>query len=377
MPESLYIHIPFCIKKCLYCDFLSVTYNEALARAYTDALCKELVLKKDVAGELKTIYIGGGTPTILPDECFRQLFTCLQNNYSLSPSPKITVEANPGTVDESKIKMLLSLGVNRISIGVQSFNDDELKTLGRIHTSNEALKAIEAIKNSGINNFSIDLIYGIPGQTMKTWEETLSKTAAFTISPAHISSDELTPEKNTPLYGLIEKDKIKMLGEDLILEMYGSAIDYLRNKGYEHYEISNFALPRFRCLHNLNYWDRGEYIGAGAGAHSFIRSFRSKNTDDIRRYIKDLNKGIIPEAESTEIKRDDAIKEFIFLGLRKTEGISLAKAKELGLDMPAVCRELIEDGHLEVEGDYLRLTRKGLVVSNSVIVMLFEGFGLD
>ncbi|HBG92034.1 MAG: hypothetical protein A2X54_06525 [Nitrospirae bacterium GWF2_44_13] len=377
MPESLYIHIPFCIKKCLYCDFLSVTYNEALARAYTDALCKELVLKKDVAGELKTIYIGGGTPTILPDECFRQLFTCLQNNYSLSPSPKITVEANPGTVDESKIKMLLSLGVNRISIGVQSFNDDELKTLGRIHTSNEALKAIEAIKNSGINNFSIDLIYGIPGQTMKTWEETLSKTAAFTISPAHISSYELTPEKDTPLYGLIESGKIKIPDEELVLEMYGSAIDYLRNKGYEHYEISNFALPRFRCLHNLNYWDRGEYIGAGAGAHSFIRSFRSKNTDDIRRYIKDLNKGIIPEAESTEIKRDDAIKEFIFLGLRKTEGISLAKAKELGLDMPAVCRELIEDGHLEVEGDYLRLTRKGLVVSNSVIVMLFEGFGLD
>ncbi|OGW76203.1 MAG: hypothetical protein A3J81_03000, partial [Nitrospirae bacterium RIFOXYB2_FULL_43_5] len=259
MPESLYIHIPFCIKKCLYCDFLSVTYNEALARAYTDALCKELVLKKDVAGELKTIYIGGGTPTILPDECFRQLFTCLQNNYSLSPSPKITVEANPGTVDESKIKMLLSLGVNRISIGVQSFNDDELKTLGRIHTSNEALKAIEAIKNSGINNFSIDLIYGIPGQTMKTWEETLSKTAAFTISPAHISSYELTPEKDTPLYGLIESGKIKIPDEELVLEMYGSAIDYLRNKGYEHYEISNFALPRFRCLHNLNYWDRGEY----------------------------------------------------------------------------------------------------------------------
>ena len=360
MPESLYIHIPFCIKKCLYCDFLSVTYNEALARAYTDALCKELVLKKDVAGELKTIYIGGGTPTILPDECFRQLFTCLQNNYSLSPSPKITVEANPGTVDESKIKMLLSLGVNRISIGVQSFNDDELKTLGRIHTSNEALKAIEAIKNSGINNFSIDLIYGIPGQTMKTWEETLSKTAAFTISPAHISSYELTPEKDTPLYGLIESGKIKIPDEELVLEMYGSAIDYLRNKGYEHYEISNFALPRFRCLHNLNYWDRGEYIGAGAGAHSFIRSFRSKNTDDIRRYIKDLNKGIIPEAESTEIKRDDAIKEFIFLGLRKTEGISLAKAKELGLDMPAVCRELLHP--LEKVSDLIEIASHDAVL---------------
>jgi oxygen-independent coproporphyrinogen-3 oxidase len=375
MPESLYIHIPFCIRKCLYCDFLSVTYNEALAKAYTDALCKELVLKKELAGELKTIYIGGGTPTILPEACFRQLFTCLQNNYSLSPSPEITVEANPGTVDKSKIDAMLSLGVNRISIGVQSFNDDELKTLGRIHTSKEAEDAVRIIKNSGIKNFSIDLIYGIPGQTMDSWKHTLSKAVEF--SPTHISSYELTPEKNTPLYGLIEKDKIKMLGEDLILEMYGYAIDNLASKGYEHYEISNFARPQFKCLHNLNYWDRGEYIGAGAGAHSFVKGFRSKNTDDIRRYIKDLSKGIIPEAESTEIKRDDAIKEFIFLGLRKTEGISLAKAKELGLDLPGVCRELIEDWHLETNGDYLRLSRKGIVIANTIIVKLFEGFGLD
>ncbi|MDO8747330.1 MAG: hypothetical protein Q7J70_06690, partial [Thermodesulfovibrionales bacterium] len=165
--------------------------------------------------------------------------------------------------------------------------------------------------------------------------------------------------------------------EELALEMYNFAIDYLASKGYEHYEISNFALPRFRCLHNLNYWDRGEYLSVGAGAHSFIRGFRSKNTDDIRRCIKDLNKGIIPEVESTESKRDDAIKEFIFLGLRKTEGISLAKANKLRLDMPVVCRELIEDGHLEMEGDYLRLSRKGLVISNAIIVKLFEGLGLD
>ena len=375
MPESLYIHIPFCIRKCLYCDFLSVTYNESLAKAYTDALCKELILKKDIAEELKTIYIGGGTPTILPEECFSQLFKCLKDNFKFSDSHEITIEANPGTVDKSKIDAMLSLGVNRLSIGVQSFNDNKLKTLGRIHTSDEALKAIEAIKNSGINNFSIDLIYGIPGQTLDSWKRTVSK--AVELSPAHISSYELTPEKDTPLYRLIQSGEVKMPDEDLVLSMYDYAIDHLTSKGYEHYEISNFALPRFRCLHNLNYWDRGEYIGAGAGAHSFIRGFRSKNTDDIRRYIKDLNKGIIPKAESTDIKRDDAIKEFIFLNLRKTEGISLAKAEALGLDMPGVCMGLIEDGYLEIKGDYLRLSRKGLVISNSVIVRLFEVLGLD
>lgn len=375
MPESLYIHIPFCIRKCLYCDFLSVTYNELLAKAYTDALCKELILKKDFAGELKTVYVGGGTPSILPEECFRQLFKCLKENFKFSDLPEITVEANPGTIDKSKIDAMLSLGVNRLSVGVQSFNDDELKTLGRIHTSDEALKAIETIKNSGIDNFSVDLIYGIPGQTLDSWKKTVSK--AVGLSPAHISSYELTPEKDTPLYGLIQSGEIKMPDEELVLSMYDYAIDYLASKGYEHYEISNFALHGFKCLHNLNYWERGEYIGAGAGAHSFIRGFRSKNTDDIRRYIKDLNKGTIPEAESAEIKRDDAIKEFIFLNLRKTEGINLVKAEALGLNMPGVCMELIEDGYLEIKGDYLRLSRKGIVIANAIIVKLFEGLGLD
>lgn len=375
MPEFLYIHIPFCIKKCLYCDFLSVPYNESLAKAYTDVLCKELILKKDNAGKLKTVYVGGGTPSILPEECFRQLFKCLKENFKFSDSPEIAIEANPGTVDKSKIDTMLSLGVNRLSIGVQSFNDTELKTLGRIHTSDEALKAIETIKDSGINNFSIDLIYGIPGQALDSWKKTISKV--FELSPAHISSYELTPEKDTPMYGLIQSGGIKMPDEDMVLSMYDYAIKHLTSKGYEHYEISNFALHGFRCLHNLNYWDRGEYIGAGAGAHSFIRGFRSKNTDDIRRYIKDLNKGIIPEAESTEIKCEDANKEFIFLNLRKTEGISLAKAEDLGLDMPSVCMGLIEEGYLEIKGDYLRLSRKGLVISNSVIVRLFEELGLD
>lgn len=375
MPEFLYIHIPFCIKKCIYCDFLSVTYDESYAKEYVDALCRELVLKKDSAKALKTIYIGGGTPSVLPEESFKQLFRSIRNNFEFSSGIEITVEANPGTLDESKINTFLSVGINRMSIGVQSFNDYELKTLGRIHSSTDAVKAIEMIKKAGLKNFSIDLMYGIPGQAMDSWKDTLSKAVGF--SPKHISSYELTPEKETPLYGMIDSKKIKMPDEELVLDMYNFAIDYLASRGCEHYEISNFALRGFRCIHNMNYWDRGEYIGAGAGAHSFINGVRSKNTGDVKKYIETANNEIIPETESIRLARTDDIKEFIFLGLRKTEGINITKAKELGMDIPDSCKGLIDEGYLEISGDYLRLTRKGIVISNTVIVKIFDRLGLE
>lgn len=374
-PGFLYIHIPFCIKKCIYCDFLSVTYNESYAKEYVDALCKELSLKKDSAGALKTIYIGGGTPSVLPEEAFKQLFRSIRNNFEFSSGIEITVEANPGTVDESKINTLLSVGINRMSIGVQSFNDSELKTLGRIHSADNAVKSIEMIKKAGLNNFSIDLMYGIPGQAMNSWKDTLSR--AVNLSPTHISSYELTPEKGTPLYGMIDSKKIKIPDEELVLDMYNFAIDYLASKGYEHYEISNFALHGFRCIHNMNYWNRGEYIGAGAGAHSFINGVRSKNTGDIKKYIETINNEIIPEIESMRLTRTDDIKEFIFLGLRKTEGISILKAKKLGLNMSDACKELIDEGYFELREGYLRLTRKGIVISNTIIVRMFEKLKLD
>lgn len=206
MPEFLYIHIPFCIRKCLYCDFFSVPYDESLAKAYIDTLCKELILKKDYAKSLKSIYIGGGTPSLLPDECFIQLFRCFRDNFHLSSSPEITVEANPGTVNESTITTLLSLSVNRLSIGIQSFHNDELRTLGRIHTSDNALQTVELIRRAGMGNFSIDLIYGIPGQTMDSWLQSISET--IRLSPTHISTYELTLEEKTPLYELIQSDKI-------------------------------------------------------------------------------------------------------------------------------------------------------------------------
>ncbi len=397
--DFLYIHIPFCIKKCLYCDFLSVIYDESYARKYIDALCKEIYLKKGSAQTLKTIYIGGGTPSLLPNECFKQLFGCLRNNFDFSSSIEITVEANPGTINESTINTLLFLGVNRLSIGIQSFNNNELRTLGRIHSSDEAAISIELIRKADIDNFSIDLIYGIPGQTMDSWHKSILKAAG--LSPSHISAYELTPEEKTPLYKLIRYDennptsppfskvgkgeffdKIKMPDEELILEMYNHAIDYLASCGYKHYEISNFALPGFRCIHNLNYWDRGEYIGAGAGAHSFFNGMRSKNIEDISRYIEDLNCGIIPEVESTKLMFVEALKEFIFLGLRKTEGININKVPPLfsshftSNGFMSACRELVDEGYLEIEKGYLRLTRRGIVISNAIIVELFEILGL-
>jgi oxygen-independent coproporphyrinogen-3 oxidase len=224
-----------------------------------------------------------------------------------------------------------------------------------------------------MNNYSIDLMYGIPGQTLASWKESLSE--AVSLSPAHISSYELTPEKQTPLYGMIQSKELTMPDEALVIDMYSHLIDYLSSHGYEHYEISNFALPGHRCIHNLNYWDWGTFIGAGAGAHSFINSIRSKNTEDIARYIENVKASTLPLEESTEIGPGESIKEFIFLGLRKTGGISLAEAEDLGLSLVDTCSDLVEEGYLEIEKGYLRLSRKGIVVSNAIIVKLFERTG--
>jgi len=373
--DFLYIHIPFCIKKCLYCDFFSVPYNEQSAKEYIDAVCRELSLKKDLASELKTIYIGGGTPSLLPTGSFEKLFKHLNDSFTLSPSAEITVEANPQTIDNPRIDTLLSLGVNRLSVGIQSFNNDELRTLGRIHTSDDALRTIEGIRQAGFNNYSIDLMYGIPGQTIDSWQASLSQ--AVRLSPTHISSYELTPEKHTPLYRLIQSKKIKMPDENLVIDMYNHLIAFLSSQGYEHYEISNFALPGYKCIHNLNYWDQGAFIGAGAGASSFINMIRSKNTEDIASYKENLVAGILPEGESTDIGPRESLEEFIFLGLRKTEGISIAAAENLGLDIIDICKDLVDEGYLNIEGEYLRFSKKGIVLSNTIIVKLFDRLRFD
>ena len=371
MINSLYIHIPFCMKKCIYCDFFSVPYDDALVLNYMPAVAHELELRKGLAGELKTVYIGGGTPTTIPALSLIRLLGKIRETFSVSPDAEITIEVNPGTIDKEKARALSDAGVNRFSIGVQSFDDKALQLLGRIHTFGDVIKAVAAIRYADIRNISIDLIYGIPGQTMEDWSHAIAM--AKELSPEHVSAYELTPEKGTPLNELIAQGKLKKPDEESIIGMYYHAIDSLARGEYRHYEISNFAKQGFECRHNLNYWNRGEYIGVGAGAHGFIADRRVKNVSDIGRYMEALQKGDLAIEESVEISCEEAMRESIFLGLRKTEGLNVAELKEdLGIDVEPAAQELIADRLLESSGGYLRLTREGIVVSNTVITELFQ-----
>lgn len=376
MITALYIHIPFCIKKCMYCDFLSVPFDEGVAAHYIKALQQEFNIRKDVAGELKTLYLGGGTPTSLSPELLRMLFTGIGKAFAISADAEITIEANPGTIDKDKIMTLKDCGVNRFSLGVQSFNDRELSLLDRIHSASEAIKAFAVLRDCGVKNISVDLIYGIPGQTVQDWRDNLA--TALELEPEHLSAYELTPEKGTPLYSAIMENKLGKPEEDVILEMYYYTLDALKTAGYSHYEISNFAREGLECRHNMNYWNRGGYIGLGAGAHSFIGDRRTSNTCDIKKYIDTLEAGSLAIEEDMAVTCEDAIKETIFLGLRKTEGLNTERFKEdFGVDISGAATESIKNGLLVSDREMLRLTTKGILVSNAVIVRLFEESGLD
>ncbi len=319
--------------------------------------------------ELRTIYVGGGTPTLLTDACLGRIFVSLREHYRISDEAEISVEANPGTVDQPKADLLLSLGVNRLSLGIQSLDDTELRKLGRIHSAGEAVRSLQVIRGAGFKNISVDLMYGIPGQSFDSWRKTLAEIIAY--RPEHISTYALTPEEGTPL-----RDDIANVDEDVVLEMYAHAIDCLSESGFEQYEISNFARSGFRCAHNVNYWNRGRYLGAGAGAHSHVNGTRSRNIEDVDAYIARSNNSLSPEMESIEISPEVGLKEFLFLGLRKTHGINIREAEIMGLDVLTAGRDMIRSGYLALMDDTLRLTRSGTVVSNAVIVGLLENLGL-
>lgn len=344
----IYIHIPFCVRKCLYCDFYSVT-DIGLKDTYTDAVIKEIISLKGLKAD--TVYIGGGTPTTLGDNLLK-ITQAVKENFILSDNCEFTVEANPGTVNKALLKNLYSLGVNRISLGAQSFNDDELKALGRIHTSKEIFESCDMIKEAGFKNFSLDLMLAVPRQTMDSLSYTIE--CIEKINPPHVSAYSLIVEEGTPFYNM----DLDLPDENTEREMYYYVTDRLKAKDLYRYEISNFAKKGFESRHNTGYWTDCEYWGIGAGAHSYNNGVRYQNASDIVRYIKGegLKEDVIPISEK------ERRLELFMLGLRMTKGVLY------GGEFPERVNPLIEKGLLEIKDGHLRLTMRGCDMANLVFM---------
>lgn len=361
--KGLYIHIPFCIKKCKYCDFTSFSKCNEEKVAYLDALFSEM--QKYSGTFVNTVFIGGGTPTSLTAQ---QLETMLQNikkYFFLSKYCEFTVEANPKTLDKEKLKILKKYGVNRLSIGVQSFNDNELKKLGRVHTGIEAEETIRLVQKY-FKNISIDLMCAIPDQTKESFRENLEK--AFSLKPQHISCYSLILEEGTPLYNEYEKGLLTLPDEDTEREIYDIACYEMEKHGYRQYEISNFAQSGYESRHNTKYWRCDEYIGIGLSAHSYIDGVRFSNTDDFSSYIK----GEFLSGESEVLSKDDKMSEFMILGLRMTEGITkMSFRKRFNEELEKVFEEPLlkfkNMGMIEEENDRICLSKKAIAVSNQIL----------
>jgi oxygen-independent coproporphyrinogen-3 oxidase len=372
MPRALYIHIPFCISKCLYCDFYSIPIEEDTARRYASALASEI--RSCPKDELETVYIGGGTPTVMPEDSLREIFTAVTENFTLAPDAEITIEANPGTVDKPRAQFLRALGINRISIGVQSFHDEELHQLGRTHTAAQAEAAVRELREV-FDNLSLDLIYSVPGQSMDSLRRSVEH--AVSLDPAHVSAYELTPEPGTPLMDALARGVLALPEEDEAVKMAKLVRDMLAHSGYARYEVSNFARPGRECRHNITYWLRGEYFGCGASAHSFIKGRREKNVADVTRYIELGEQGKRPLEESIEVTCGEALREHVFLGLRLTRGLDVAWFRdELALDLMGAAGTLIDDGFMEFIGGRLRLTEQGMMLFNPVVAAFLEALKL-
>jgi len=373
-----YVHIPFCARKCAYCDFASEGLEEAgglsVARRYVDALAIETdmrAMSEEFHGApVETIYLGGGTPTILPPEWMAEVLVRLSNRFAFEDGAEVTIEANPGTVDEPKIAALLAAGVNRLSVGVQSFSDETLRTLGRIHTAAEAQEAIAAARRAGCANISLDLMYGVPRQSLEEWRESLA--AAVECGVEHISAYALTVEEGTGLQAQIESGELPAPDDDLAADMYLDAEQILGEAGFEHYEISNFARPGLECRHNRRYWADDEYLGLGASAHSFRGGVRWNNADDLRVYTEWIERGRLPVVRAEALSARERVGEMLMVGLRRAEGVSEEEIeRRCGLGPREVfgeeIRGLCGDGLLVAEGGRLAIPREKWLLSNEVL----------
>lgn len=367
---GLYVHIPFCVQKCRYCDFLSAPCDDAGKEAYVDALIKEI---NESAADFRdyladTIFIGGGTPSILSPEQIVRIMDAIKDNYNLAPYTECTIECNPGTMTEKKAEAFLLAGMNRISIGLQSANDNELRTLGRIHTTEEFLDSFLLARSCGFRNINVDLMNALPYQTLDSFCATLHSVAG--LAPEHISVYSLIVEENTPLYDWVYSGNEDALPtEEVEREMYYSAKKILGGYGYERYEISNYARKGYECRHNLGYWERKEYAGFGLGAASLVGNVRYNNQSDMKSYLKCCGR----EKTNKEIlSKKDEMAEFMFLGLRKTAGISKEKfyntfGVEYNKVYGTITQKLESKGLIIQENDTVRLTDLGIDVSNVVM----------
>ena len=372
---GIYIHIPFCKSRCVYCDFYSTTSLEQRQR-YVDALCKEMEMwarsssLSEETGGIKTVYLGGGTPSQLTVEQLRQIFLYIDKVYEVMPSAEITIECNPDDVDDAFATALATLPVNRVSMGVQSFSDERLRFLRRRHNAGQVAAAVERLRKAGIGNISIDLIYGFPKETLEEWHADIAKALGLQVE--HISAYALQYEEATPLGRMLQQGLVKEVDEELSRQMYYDLKDRLFEAGFEHYEISNFARPGFRSRHNSGYWNQTPYLGLGAAAHSYDGHKRQWNVADIQQYMKGIEWGT-PFVESETLDDDTRYNELVMTALRTCEGLPLSALYGNYRDYCLrQARPFVEGQLLKIADDHMRLTREGLFVSDMVISDLMK-----
>ncbi|MCF6092867.1 radical SAM family heme chaperone HemW [Microaerobacter geothermalis] len=378
MVHSVYIHIPFCTNKCFYCDFNSyVTRDEKLVWDYLYALRKEMniTVNQSPPSEIKTIFVGGGTPSILNPEQMEFFLLSVQEFFPRVQSAEYTIEANPGTLTKEKLTVMKKGGVNRLSLGVQSFQNVLLKELGRIHDRDQVFESIRLARQLGFENLSIDLMFGLPNQTMSQWIETLE--IAFSLNLAHYSAYSLKVEPNTRYHVLYERGELPLPPEDEEVNMYITLIERMNHCGYHQYEISNFAKPGFECKHNLTYWQNEEYYGIGAGAHGYMNGQRHVNVGPVSEYIHQVNRDVLPRIETFSVSKREAMEETMFMGLRMLKGVSSEDfRKKHDIEMEKVfdrqIKKLITEGLLEKNEERVWLTKKGVLFGNEVFAHFIE-----
>lgn len=366
---GIYIHIPFCKSRCIYCGFYSTTLLD-LRKKYINAVCREMELRKNYIREpFSTIYLGGGTPSLMDEAELTKLFLYIYNVYDVDRNAEITMECNPDDITPKFTNMLSRLPINRVSMGAQTFADSRLRLLHRRHNSDEVKHAVKLLRETGIKNISIDLMFGFPDESLSQWKEDIS--AAMALNVEHISAYSLMYEEDTPLWKMLDTGKVKEIDEELSLTMFKELVCQLTDAGYEHYEISNFARPGYRSRHNSSYWHQVPYIGLGAAAHSFDLNSRQWNVADLKLYIEEINNGIIP-MEREELDNDTTFNDIITTALRTSDGIDLnALETRLGKryrnTLISAAGKHIEQGLLEIRHDRLRLTSEGIFISDMVM----------